>query len=92
MLVRVMHVRAVRMHMHLGLVPMEMSMRPDRRRVVIMVVMAVVVRVGVVVLERIMAVLVPVALREVQEQPGDEQHGGDPGGDAGRSVPERERA
>ena len=68
----VVRIRTMRVLVDPGFVTVRVGMGARRRLVVVMVVMPIVVRVGMVVLERLVTVLVPVALGEVQHQPGDE--------------------
>jgi hypothetical protein len=65
--VLVVEVRRVRVGVSPRLVDVRVAVGPDRRRVMEVVVMPVVMGVGMLVLHRVVLVLVPMALEEVQE-------------------------
>ena len=75
MRVRVMFVGHVRVHMPHHLVAMQVAVRSSGHRIVAVRVVPVVVAVGVLVLQRLVIVLVRMALREVQRDACNHQHG-----------------
>ena len=71
--VRVMRVRHMRMDMRYRIVSMPMAVRAGRKQVVRMLMVAVAVRVRMLVFERLMDVLVCVALGQMQQHAGQHQ-------------------